>query len=105
MTDLLKKKKLQILKRNLRTKFGEIDILAQDGKTLAVVEVKTNTSEQFGSVLRMIKPARQRKLVLLTCELQMKYQTESVRIDVVAVDKTGDSPKLKYYKGIIEHHG
>jgi len=43
--------------------------------------------------------------VLLTHHLQAQYQTNNVRIDVVAVDSAGAAPKLAHYKGVIEFHG
>lgn len=103
--NLLQRQKLRILATNLRTKFGEIDILAADGTAIVVVEVKTKTDAHRGAAIEMITPAKQRKLVLLTQELQMKYQTDNVRIDVVTVDNAGTEPQLKHYKGIIEYNG
>jgi putative endonuclease len=111
-TKLLQKKRHRILARNLRTKYGEIDILSQEGKTIVVTEVKTKTSDFFGAAIEMITPAKQRKLVLLTHELQARYQTNNVRIDVVAIDfvtsKAGQAqvdPVAKHYKGVIEYCG
>lgn len=37
-----------VVARNFRTKFGEVDIVAVDGKELVFVEVKMRTSEGFG---------------------------------------------------------
>ena len=44
----LKKRGYRILLRNYTCKMGEMDIIAQDGDTLAFVEVKTRTSTVFG---------------------------------------------------------
>lgn len=44
----LKKRGYRILKRNYRTPFGEADIIATDGDTVAFVEVKTRTSDSYG---------------------------------------------------------
>lgn len=101
-TTHLQQKKYQILARNLRTKLGEIDILARDGQFLVLVEVKTKTSARLGSALEMITRAKQQKLLLLALELQKKYQTEKVRIDVVAIDNAKAAPQLKHHKGIVE---
>ena len=38
----------QVLERNYRCRFGEIDLIAQDGSTLAFIEVKTRRSQKFG---------------------------------------------------------
>lgn len=43
-----------ILERNFRKGYGEIDIIAIIGKTLVFVEVKTRTSEKFGTPFEAI---------------------------------------------------
>lgn len=102
---MLKKNHLRILKRNYRTKYGEIDLLARDGATLVIVEVKAKTSDSKGVAIEMITPRKRQKLILLSDELMMKYQTANIRIDVVTVDSAEEQPRLKYYKGIIEFNG
>jgi len=69
-----------------------------------IVEVKAKTNNRFGGAIEMITRKKQEKLILLTREMQLKYQRQSVRIDVVAIDNFQDSPKIKYYKGIIENN-
>lgn len=86
----------------MRTKRGEIDILAKDGENLVIVEVKAKTDQRFGSALEMITPTKQRKLIMLTLELQTKFQTKKVRIDVVTVDNAASEPAIKHYKGLVE---
>lgn len=103
--ELLQKKQLQILQRNLRTKFGEIDILARDGQTLVIVEVKAKTSDRQGSAIEMITYKKREKLILLAHELMMKYKSPNVRIDVVTVDEAGDTPIIKHHKALIEFNG
>jgi putative endonuclease len=103
---LLQSQGHQILKLNLKSKFGEIDILSREGKTIVVTEVKAKTSGFFGAAIEMITPAKQRKLVLLTQALQAQYKTDNVRIDVVTVDAAATAtPKLKHHKGVIEYVG
>lgn len=105
MTVLLRKKKLQILERNFQADFGEIDILARDGQTLVFVVVKTKTSDRFDSVVEMVTVATRQKLILLAHELQMKHQTEAVRIDIITVDNAQEEPVIKHHPRIIEYHG
>ena len=102
---LLRTKRLKILGRNLRTKFGEIDILAEDGRTLVVVEVKTKTSAVYGAAIEMITPTKQLKLIRLARWLQAKRQRPAVRIDIVTVDSVANSPQLRHHKGVVEYHG
>lgn len=97
----LQKLGLKILQRNLKTKIGEIDILAADRDTLVVVEVKAKTNASYGGAVEMITAAKRRKLLLLARELQMKTNTESVRVDVVAIDEFLEIPAIEYYKGAL----
>lgn len=41
----LRKKGYKILERNYRTKYGEIDIIARDGKEIVFVEVKSGNGK------------------------------------------------------------
>lgn len=45
----LEGKGYRILRRNFRTRAGEIDLLARDGGTLVFVEVKARSGERFGA--------------------------------------------------------
>jgi len=44
----LKKKGYKIIARNYRTRLGELDIVALDGKTVVFVEVRSKTEGNFG---------------------------------------------------------
>lgn len=92
---------LKILATNLKTKIGEIDILAEDHGTL-VVEVKAKSNTSYSDAVEMITRAKQHKLLLLARELQMKLQHDSVRVDVVAIDEFLEIPQIQYYKGALQ---
>lgn len=103
--EVLRAKNIKIIKRNYRTKYGEIDILARDRDTLVVVEVKAKSHQRQGAAIEMITPTKQKKLVLLTTYLQAKHKISNVRIDVVTIDNYAMRPLVKYHKGIIELNG
>lgn len=68
-------------------KFGEIDIVARDGSTLVICEVKTRTSTTYGGPFEAItgqKAARLRRLASHWLEVH-DISPPSVRIDVVSV--------------------
>lgn len=78
---------MAILARNWTCRYGEIDIVARDGSTLVVCEVKTRTSDRHGSPLEAVTPrkaARLRRLAAHWLEVH-QVQPDAVRIDVVAV--------------------
>lgn len=78
---------LAVLDRNWRTGIGEIDVVAREGDTLVVCEVKTRTSRTAGLPHQAITPAKLRRLQtlgLLWAE-QHRIRPSGVRVDLVAV--------------------
>jgi putative endonuclease len=78
---------MTVLATNWRCKYGEIDIVARDGSTLVICEVKTRTSTSHGSGLEAVtghKAARLRRLAAYWLEVH-RVQPDAVRIDVVSV--------------------
>ncbi|RNB76447.1 YraN family protein [Brevibacillus panacihumi] len=76
-----------IRERNVRTRHGEIDVIALDGRTLVFVEVRTRTADAYGTAQESITWKKRQKLR----ELALAYlqrQTESFpsfRFDVIAI--------------------
>ena len=80
-------KKYRILARNYRKSCGEIDIIAQDGKTLIFAEVKKRSSMAFGGPAAAVTAAKQRKIAL-TAQYYIKENTpkfDSIRFDVLCL--------------------
>jgi putative endonuclease len=78
---------LVILERNWRCKEGEIDIVAVEGKTLVICEVKTRSGLRFGTPIEVItrqKAWRLRKLAVLWVNAH-DVIFEEIRIDIVGV--------------------
>jgi len=77
-----------VLGRNVRTRLGEIDVLAEDRRTgaLVIVEVKSATGEAPPPEVH-VDAAKQRKLTALAQHLagQRRYAGRAIRFDVVAV--------------------
>ncbi len=82
----------KILDRNYKTLFGEIDIIAKKGKTIAIVEVKTRISsnkEQNFFPEDNITIEKQKKLLKLGSffiSQSKEYSDYAWEIDVVAVE-------------------
>lgn len=94
--EYLKKLGFKILERNFRKGYGEIDIVAieetkMDGKILVFVEVKTRTSNQFGSPLEGITYWKLKSLIRTAQYYKMTHPNlpESLRIDAVSVILNG----------------
>nr|WP_205753560.1 YraN family protein [Arthrobacter ruber] len=95
---------LTIVDRNWRCPAGEIDLVAVDGSTLVIVEVKTRSSEDFGQPLEAITAAKLERLYLLASKWARSHNLRfsGFRIDAVGVldDGTG-APRIEHLQGVI----
>ncbi len=78
-----------VLDRNWRCDEGEIDIVVRDGATLVVCEVKTRSSDAFGTPLEAVTAVKAARLYRLGRRWLKAHpelrQLRAVRIDVVTV--------------------
>ena len=83
----LKRQGYRILERNLRTRLGEIDIVATDDDCLVVVEVRSRREHSPVSPRETLTRQKRSKLRALTEQLRKKYhlQDKPVRVDLVEV--------------------
>lgn len=83
----------RVVDRNWRCPIGEIDLVAVDGATLVVVEVKTRSSEAYGHPLEAITPGKLERLYLLASRWARAHDLRfsGFRVDAVAIidDGTG----------------
>ena len=77
----------EILATNYRKPFGEVDIIARDGRTIVFIEVKTRRSMAFGTPLEAVDVRKQRQLSRIAQDfLQSKGWAEApARFDVIAI--------------------
>ena len=94
---------LRVIDRNWRCPLGEIDLVAVDGATLVVVEVKTRSSEAFGHPLEAITPGKLERLYLLASRWARAHDLRfsGFRVDAVAIvdDGTGQ-PVLEHLRAV-----
>ncbi|MGO8871792.1 MAG: YraN family protein [Acidimicrobiales bacterium] len=81
----------EVLDRNWRRREGEIDLIVRQGRTVAFCEVKTRSSDRFGTGAESVPVSKQRRIRRLAgrwlSELTPavgRWQVE-VRFDVVSV--------------------
>jgi putative endonuclease len=83
---LLEAAGLVIVARNVRTRHGEIDIVARDGRILVFIEVKTRSSTRFGTGAEAIDPRKQARMRRLASSyLGRTLDRTPLRFDVVDV--------------------
>lgn len=61
--EFLMRQGLAIVARNFRTRFGEIDLIARDGRVLVFVEVRMRRSGAFGGAVESITARKRARLV------------------------------------------
>jgi putative endonuclease len=78
---------MTIVDRNWRTKSGEIDIVALDGSTLVLCEVKTRKTTAAGTPEESVTPAKQRRYRRLAGAYvqQAGVSPVDVRFDVISI--------------------
>ena len=106
----LKQRGCRVVARNLRTKLGELDLvaLAPDRRTLVLVEVKTRALRADASAApppeAAITARKRKKLALLARQIiaSRRWHDRPVRIDVIAIDWPHDGkPILRHYENAI----
>lgn len=92
----LKAKGYKILKRNYKTKFGEIDIIAQQKGVICFVEVKARHSLNLGFPQEAVTAHKQRQI----CRVAVYYLKVNnllgrpARFDVLALLYVNDQPEI-----------
>jgi len=62
----LRKKGYKIVSKNYKNYSGEVDIIAQDGETLAFIEVKTRANDYFGYPFESVHKKKRQKFKKLS---------------------------------------
>lgn len=94
----LKEKGYEILERNYRCKLGEIDVIARRGGRLAFIEIKTRTSDRFGTPQEAVDLRKQEKIFKISQWYlkDKKLEKTPVAFDVIAVLwKEGRAPEMR----------
>ena len=105
----LKKQRFRIISKQYRNSYGEVDIIALDGKTIVFVEVKTRTSTNDGQPFEAVDLRKQEKItrIALAWLKQHGRLEDSARFDVVSIlwpDERGE-PQIQHFRNAFEATG
>ncbi len=93
----LQKEGYTILETNWTFQKAEIDIIAQKDSVLAIVEVKTRSSIEFGLPQDFVKPKKIQLLVKAVNEYIVSNDLEAeVRFDIIAIYKEAKDYKMEH---------
>ena len=93
----LKSRGYRIVERNYRIRFGEIDIIAEQGDDLVFIEVKTRSGTLFGSPFESVTKQKQKQLSKVALEYMSKQDCHErpARFDVVGIELHQGSNSFK----------
>lgn len=95
--EYLQKNGYAILETNWTFQKAEIDIIAQKADILAVVEVKTRSSAEFGLPQDFVKPRKIQLLVKAVNEYVVSNNLNlEVRFDIIAICKEGKGYTIEH---------
>ena len=100
----LQNKHLQLLERNFRSKFGEIDLIFKDPlqDQIVFVEVRYRKSILFGEVASTVNKSKQNKLIKTAhCYLNNKFHELPIncRFDIISCQGPLDRIKIDWIVG------
>jgi len=100
-TDYFVGKGCEIVARNFRTPYGEIDIVARRLDVTIFVEVKTRTSAAFGLPEEAVNPRKLQHMLAAAAHYAAEYDIDHWQIDVIAVEgRPGSTPVVTHFENI-----
>src|SRR5436190_4361834 len=94
-TEYLTQRGYEIIARNMRTPYGEIDIVAKQGDTFIFIEVKTRTSNSMGLPEESITPRKRQHMISAAEYYAAEHEIDHWQIDVVSIEgKLGSKPRI-----------
>jgi len=104
-TEYLETNGLIIIERNVRTPYGEIDIVALSGNKIVFVEVKTRSNLLFGMPEEAINQQKKEHLINSVHAFifdKPEYQGKEYRIDVISIiKKTSSKFEIEWFENAI----
>ena len=99
----LRRQGLTIVARNWRCSAGELDVIARDGDTLVVCEVKTRSSRAYGDPVEAVTPRKLRRLRGLALRWldEQGIHVPDIRFDVIGIiQPPAGPPVLQHLRGV-----
>ena len=90
----------ELVQRNYRTRYGEIDLVLRDGETLVFVEVKLRRGIEHGDPLESVTPTKQEQVRSIAEQYLDEVQPEfaELRFDVVGILDSSKRPAITHVK-------
>jgi len=100
--DYLAQRGYEIIARNIRTPYGEIDIIAKQSDITIFVEVKTRTSNTMGLPEESINARKREHMLAAADHYAAENEIDHWQIDVIAIEgKPESTPKITHFENAI----
>jgi putative endonuclease len=100
-TDFLVSKGYEIIARNVRTPYGEIDLIAKKDDTTIFVEVKTRATKSFGPPEIAVTPRKQQHMFDCAEHYAQQNEIDHWQIDVIAVERVNGKIEIVHFENAI----
>ena len=101
-TEYLEKKGYRILARNFRSAHGEVDIIAEQDKSLVFVEVKARSSNRYGYPEHSVTPKKRQHILSAAQEFVLSHPEYSTwRVDVIAVEGESGEARITHFENVV----
>lgn len=98
----LKSEGYTIIGKNFFSKYGEIDIIAEDKNEYVFIEVKTRTNQLYGAPVESVDLNKQKHILKTSKYFIYKYniQNEYIRFDVIEIVINKNGISINHIKNI-----
>lgn len=102
--DFLLDKGYDIVERNYRFDKAEVDIIAKKNQTLAIIEVKTRSTSDFGDPQDFLKPKQIQRIVKAVDEYVLVNNLDvEIRFDIIAIVKENKGFSIEHLENAFYH--
>jgi len=91
----------EIVEVNVRTPYGEIDLIAKKDDLLVFVEVKSRTSNTFGPPEVAVTPRKQQHMISCAEYYAQQNGIDHWQIDVIAVEQVDGRTEITHFENAI----
>ncbi len=99
----LQKRGYKFVDANVRTPYGEIDLILRLNEITIFVEVKTRTSTRYGYPEEAITPQKQQHMLESAGHYVQEHEIDFWRVDAVSVigKPSGKEPEITHFKDVL----
>src|SRR5215510_2383234 len=101
-TEYFTQRGYEIIARNARTPYGEIDLVAKQSDIIIFIEVKTRTNNKMGLPEESISLRKRHHMLAAADHYAAEHEIDHWQIDVLSIEgKPGSTPKITYFENAI----